>query len=83
MSEEITADEGGKRILDSNGTEIGVVVDVDADKGTASVEPEQAKLGGDLESRLGWGRDTQSQYPLRHDAIDDITDEAIRLREEY
>ncbi|NUB90278.1 hypothetical protein HTZ84_16595 [Haloterrigena sp. SYSU A558-1] len=83
MSDEITADEAGKRIVDSNGNEIGVVVDVDADEGTAYVEPEEAKLGGDLKSRLGWGRDAQSEYPLRHDAIAEITDDAIQLREEY
>ncbi|QLK24445.1 PRC-barrel domain containing protein [Natrinema zhouii] len=80
MGEEITVEDGGKRVIDSNGNEIGVVMDVD--DGTAYVDPSE-ELGGELKTRLGWGRDTESRYPLRNDAIGEITDEEIRLREEY
>ena len=83
MGAAITTDEAGKRVIDSNGNEIGVVIDVDEDGDTAYVEPDQAEIGGELKSRLGWGRDAQSKYPLRNDAIAEITDNAIQLREEY
>ncbi|TYT63825.1 PRC-barrel domain containing protein [Natrialba swarupiae] len=80
MGEEPTAEDDGKRVIDGSGDEVGVVVDVD--DGTAYVEPNQ-EIGGELKSRLGWGRDAQSRYPLRLDAIDEITDGEIRLREKY
>ena len=80
MGEEITTEDGGKRVVASSGDEIGVVVDVE--EGTAYVEPNQ-EIGGELKSRLGWGADAQSEYPLRNDAIGEITDEEIRLRDEY
>ncbi|WP_247003323.1 hypothetical protein [Halosolutus gelatinilyticus] len=82
MTDEVSTEDGGKRVIDSNGTEIGVVLDVDDEEGTAYVEPNQ-EVGGELKSRLGWGSDAQSEYPLRNDAIGEITDEEIRLREEY
>ncbi|MFC4439767.1 MULTISPECIES: hypothetical protein [Natrialbaceae] len=82
MGAEITVEDGGKPVIDSEGTEIGVVTDVDDDEGTAYVEPNQ-DLGGEPKTRLGWGSDTQSEYPLRNDAIDTVTDDEIQLREEY
>ncbi|WP_049928985.1 hypothetical protein [Halopiger goleimassiliensis] len=82
MSQEIGTEDGGKRVIDSNGDEIGVVIDVNDEEGTAYVEPNQ-EIGGELKSRLGWGPDAQSEYPLRNDAIGEITDEEIRLRDEY
>ncbi|MCW8171889.1 PRC-barrel domain containing protein [Natrialba swarupiae] len=60
MGEEPTAEDDGKRVIDGSGDEVGVVVDVD--DGTAYVEPNQ-EIGGELKSRLGWGRDAQSRYP--------------------
>lgn len=80
MGEEITVEDGGKRVIASDGTEIGVVTDVE--DGTAYVDPNR-QLGGELKGRLGWGSDVQSEYPLRNDAIGEITDEEIRLRDEY
>lgn len=77
MAEEITADERAKRVVDGDGREIGIVDTVD--DGTAYVDPEP-DIAGDLKSKLGWGADEQSTYPLRNDAIDTITDEEIRLR---
>ncbi|APX97834.1 hypothetical protein [Natronorubrum daqingense] len=80
MGAEITTDESGKRVVDSEGTDVGIVMDVE--DGTAYVEPNQ-DLGGELKTRLGWGSDTASTYPLRNDAIGEITDDEIHLRGEY
>lgn len=80
MGTEISSDERAKRVIDSAGNEIGIVEDVD--DGTAYVDPD-SDIHGELKTKLGWGDDTQSQYPLRNDAIDTITDEEIRLRDEY
>ncbi|RKD93606.1 hypothetical protein [Halopiger aswanensis] len=38
---DITADETGKRVVNGNGEEIGVVLEVDADESTADVEPDE------------------------------------------
>ncbi|ELY55765.1 hypothetical protein [Natronolimnohabitans innermongolicus] len=83
MGQEITIDEAGKRVIDSDGNEIGVVVDVDTDEDTAYVDPDQEQLAGELKTRLGWGSDAQSKYPLRNDAISTVTENAIQLRNEY
>lgn len=82
MADELTIDDGGKHVVDSTGTAVGIVVDVDDEEGTGYVEPTE-EIGGERKSRLGWGRDTESAYPLRGDAIGEITDEEVRLREEY
>ncbi|MXV62937.1 hypothetical protein GS429_12835 [Natronorubrum sp. JWXQ-INN-674] len=47
------------------------------------MEPNQEGLGGELKTRLGRGADAQSEYPLRNDAIGEVTDGEIRLRDEY
>lgn len=77
MTDEITADERVKRVVDEDGREIGIVDSVN--DGTAYVDP-NPDITGELKSKLGWGADEQSTYPLRHDAIDTITAEKIRLR---
>ncbi|MBZ6495333.1 hypothetical protein [Natrinema longum] len=74
MGEEITVEDGGKRVTDSDGNEIGVVLDVEG--GAASVEPNR-ELGGELKPRLGWGPDERSRDPLRNDAIGESADEEI------
>lgn len=80
MGTEVTSDDRAKRVVDSEGNVIGIVDDVD--DGTAYVDPDPNVPGG-VKTRLGWGPDEQSAYPLRNDAIDTITDDEIRLRGEY
>lgn len=80
MGTEITTEDRAKRVIDGSGTEIGIVDDVD--DGTAYVDPDP-DVDGELKTKLGWGSDEQSRYPLRNDAIDEITDDEIRLRDQY
>lgn len=80
MSPEVTDDEEAKRVLDGHGERIGIVAEVR--DGTAYVDPSDG-IDADLKSRLGWGPTEQTTYPLRHDAIEEVGDEAIRLRGEY
>ncbi|WP_152939688.1 hypothetical protein [Natronorubrum aibiense] len=47
------------------------------------VDGDNRDCGGELKTGLVWGPDVQREYPLRHDAIGAITDEEIRLRDEY
>lgn len=80
MGAEITTDERAKRVISEDGTELGIVDDVE--DGTAYVDPDP-EIPGELKSKLGWGGDERSTYPLRNDAIDMVTDDEIQLRAEY
>lgn len=80
MGTEITTDDRAKHVIDGSGTEIGIVDDVD--NGTAYVDPDP-DIDDELKTKLGWGSDERSTYPLRNDAVDAITDDEIQLHDEY
>ncbi len=76
MTQELTEKDEGKKIVDSNGEQIGIVSGVRG--GTAYVDPDPG-LTDSLKSRLGWGDVNQDDYPLNADQIDTVTDDEIRL----
>ena len=76
---ELTNDEVAKRVVDGAGNDIGIVDSVQ--EGTAYVDP--ADDIGAVKSKLDWGADEHDTYPLRNDAISEVTDEEVRLRSEY
>ena len=80
MTPELSQTEEGKRVFDGTGDSVGVVAEVR--DGTAYVDPDD-DVDGELKSKLDWGPTGETTYPLRHDAVDEVTDEAIRLRREY
>ncbi|WP_227352693.1 PRC-barrel domain containing protein [Haladaptatus salinisoli] len=80
MSSEVTENDEAKVVVAGNGDHIGIVDDVR--DGTAYVDPDPG-VSSELKSKLGWGSTERDTYPLRNDAVDKITDEAIHLRSEY
>ncbi|WP_224268412.1 PRC-barrel domain containing protein [Haloprofundus salinisoli] len=80
MSTDLTDDDEGKPLLDGSGEHVGFVADVE--DGTAHVDPDR-DLDDELKQRLGWGPSESETYSLRHDAIDRVTEEVIRLRADY
>lgn len=80
MSTEVTPDDEAKGVVAGDGEHIGIVNEVR--DGTAYVDPDP-DTDAERKSKLGWGRSERDTYPLRSDAIDEVTDEEIRLREEY
>lgn len=80
MSPELTSDDEAKPVFDGQGERIGIVAEVS--EGTAYVDPSPG-IDSNLKSKLGWGPTEQATYPLRHDAIEAVDDEAIRLRSKY
>jgi hypothetical protein len=80
MSIEVTDDDEGKPVLDGSGDHVGYVADVE--DGTAYVDPD-GDVSGERKTRLDWGATTRDTYPLRSDAIADVTDDALRLKDEY
>ncbi|NEU58916.1 hypothetical protein [Halorussus sp. MSC15.2] len=77
---ELTEDDVANAVVDGEGNRIGIVADVE--DGTAYVDPAD-DLAGPLKTKLDWGADTKDTYPLRNDAIADVTDDEVRLRDEY
>lgn len=76
MSPQITDDDVGKRIVDADGTEVGMVVDVE--HGTAHVEPDPG-ITDSIKATLGWSDSGEDTYPLQEAAISRVTDDEIRL----
>ena len=74
---DVTEHEEGKRVIDANGNEIGIVSAVKG--GRVYVEPDPA-LTDRIRSKLGWGDDGKTDYPLDESQIDAITDDEVRLR---
>lgn len=80
MCATLTVDDEGKRVLNTNGKEIGIVRDVDA--GVAYVEP-GPEMAESIKSRLRRDReiaDGMENYRLDEDHIDEITEHEIRLQ---
>ncbi|MFO7925578.1 MAG: PRC-barrel domain containing protein [Halobacteriota archaeon] len=75
----ITDDDEGKRVLNANGDEIGMVTEVK--DGKAYVDPDPG-ITDKLRSKLGWGDADEDDYILERDRIDTITDDEVRLKHE-
>lgn len=73
----ITESDKGKRVVDADGTKIGIVTGVRS--GTAYVDLDPG-IGDTLMSKLGWENIDEDDYPLNRGDIDMITEEEIKLR---
>ena len=71
-------DDEGKRVVDSNGVEMGVVVEVDA--GRAYVDPDPNMLD-EIGSRFGISSADEETFPIEDSDVQSITDNEIRLSE--
>lgn len=76
----VTLDNGdeGKRVVDSNGVEVGVVVEVDA--GRAYVEPDPNALE-EIGSKFGLSGADEETFPIEDSDVQAVTDDEIRLTE--
>jgi hypothetical protein len=77
---QFTEDDVGKDVVRAGGDQVGIVTTVEA--GTARVEPDPG-LTTMIKTRLGWEDETESTYPLQEAAIDTVTDDEIRLRDDF
>jgi hypothetical protein len=74
----LDSDDEGKRVVDSNGAEVGVVVEVDA--GRAYVEPDPNVLE-EVGSKFGLGGADEETFPIEDSDVQAVTDDEIRLTE--
>lgn len=75
---DVTDGDEGKRVVNSSGTEIGMVSTVR--NGVAHVEPDPG-ITDTIRSKLGWGKADDGDYALDADRIDTVTDDEIRLKD--
>ena len=76
----IMDEDEGKRVVDSGGHEVGMITEVRS--GTAYVEADPG-LADTIRSKLGWNKADHDDYPLESDSIDVVTDEEIRLLDNF
>lgn len=74
----LTAEDEGKDVYNATGTKIGTISEVKGE--TAYVDP-KPKLTDRIRSKLGWDNADEDEYVLDQDAVDDIGDSAVTLRE--
>ena len=77
---ELTDDDVSKHVVTADGDEVGLVTEVE--DGTAYVDPDR-DVPSQLKSKLNWSATHKDTHPLRNDAIDEVTDDEIKLRPEY
>lgn len=73
---EITDDDVGKKVVDSDGEEIGRIVDIKNGRAYVDPDPSTAET---IMSEFGWGDSDQGTYALPEDSVDAITDDEVRL----
>lgn len=77
MSANFSDDDEGKRVVNANGDEIGMIKSVSG--GTAHVEPDPG-MTDTIKSKLGWGDSDEDTYPLDDDQVESISDDEVRLQ---
>lgn len=80
MAISLTDADEGKRVIDANGNEVGIVSTVEGE--TALVDPDP-NLTDDIKSSLGFGDADEDTFPLQTADVAEVTDDEIRLDTTY
>jgi len=76
MCAHYTDDEEGKRVVTSDGDEIGMVKEVS--NGQLHVDPDPG-MTDSIKASLGWGDADEETYALDDDHVETVTDDEIHL----
>lgn len=76
----VTDDDEGKKVVNAAGETIGMVSTVR--DGVAHVDPDPG-IADTIRSKLGWGKADEGDYALEATRIDTVTDDEIRLKDEF
>lgn len=80
MARDFKSEDKGKKVLTADGEMVGTIEDV---KGrSAHVKPD-AGLGQSTRQKLGWTKEGEEVYELRHSNVDKISDDEIHLRSNF
>ena len=74
MSVALSEDDEGKRVVDADGTEVGVVADVR--HGTAHVEADEGAVA-EMKTRFDAGQYGENTYALRDDDVAGVDDDRL------
>lgn len=71
-------DDVGKRVVNADGEDIGMIVDVR--HGTPYVDPNPGTWEK-MKAKLGWTDDEdEEEYPLQDDQVAEVTDDEVHLQ---
>lgn len=76
-SAQFVDDDEGKRVVSSDGEEVGIITEVR--RGTAYVDPDP-NVFETLKSKLNWAKADEDTYPLSADQVREVTDDEVRLQ---
>ncbi|MFW5958404.1 MAG: PRC-barrel domain containing protein [Natronomonas sp.] len=76
----VTEDDEGKAVVDSHGEKIGMITEVRSDTAYVDADP---GLADTIRSKLGWGDADKDDYPLEKNSIHTITDDEVRLKDNF
>lgn len=74
---ELTDNDEGKRVMTSDGDEIGMISEVRG--GRAYVDPDPGMFDT-IKAKLNWGEADEETYPIDADDVADVTGDEVRLR---
>lgn len=72
-----TEEEEGKKVVNADGDEVGIVKSVE--DGTAYVDPDP-NVADTFKSAIGWGDAGEDTYALKENNVEAITDREIQVR---
>lgn len=73
----LTEEDEGKRVIASNGDEIGMIAEVR--EGTPYVETDP-DVFEKVKAKFDWGEPEEDAYPLKTADVADVTDDEVHLR---
>ncbi|MDG5760253.1 PRC-barrel domain containing protein [Natronococcus sp. A-GB1] len=76
MCARFTDDDEGKRVVNAEGDEIGIIETVE--NGSAYVNPDPGVTDA-IRSKLGWGDSDEESYELAERNVETVTDDEVRL----
>jgi hypothetical protein len=76
MCARFTDDDEGKRVVNAEGDEIGIIETVEG--GSAYVNPDPGVTDA-IKSKLGWGDSDEESYELADRNVETVTDDEVRL----
>ncbi|WP_394742832.1 PRC-barrel domain containing protein [Natronococcus roseus] len=76
MCARFTDGDEGKRVVNAEGDEIGIIETVENE--SASVNPDPGVTDA-IRSKLGWGDSDEESYELAERNVETVTDDEVRL----
>lgn len=74
---QLTEDDKGKSVVDSNGTKVGMISDVR--NGSAYVDPDPG-ITDSIRSKLGWGEADEEDYRMESRRVEKVSDDEVHLK---